>query len=130
MNQQSEQLTTHTGGCHCGDVRFEIQVPPRARVLSCNCSMCNKLGYLHLIVDRDKFKLLTPEENIQTYTFNTRIAQHYFCKRCGVKSFYVPRSHPDQYSVNVRCLDEGTFEPEEIIDFDGQNWEQARDNFS
>jgi len=114
----------HTGGCHCGRVRFEVDAPAEIEASECNCSICSKSGFLHLIVAREDFRLLEGEDSLTTYTFNTGAAQHYFCKHCGVKSFYVPRSHPDGISVNVRCLDEGTVEKVVVTHFDGQNWEK------
>ena len=119
------KLVTHTGGCHCGAVRFEVQAAAEAVVTECNCSMCGRFGYLHLIVPKGQFELVSDEESITTYTFNTGVAQHYFCKVCGIKSFYVPRSHPDGISVNARCLDEGTFRILDIRPFDGQQWEKT-----
>lgn len=116
---------THTGGCHCGAVRFEVTAPAEVDVFECNCSICGKLGYLHLIVARDHFRLLQGEDALSTYTFNTRQARHLFCRTCGVESFYVPRSHPDGYSVNLRCLDEGTVEKFRVHAFDGRHWEEA-----
>ena len=114
----------HTGGCHCGRVRFEVDAPPRIAATRCNCSICRKSGYLHLIVAAANFRLLSGDEDLETYTFNTGAAKHHFCRHCGVKSFYIPRSHPDGVSVNVNCLDEGTIEAIEIGEFDGRNWEQ------
>ena len=116
---------THTGGCHCGAVRFEVQAPARFEVTDCNCSMCAKSGYLHLIVPQSRFKLLSGEGALRIYEFNTRTAKHYFCSVCGIKSFYVPRSHPDGISVNARCLDEGTVEGMSIRPSDGRNWEKT-----
>ncbi len=118
-------MTTHRGGCHCGKVRFEFEAPENLEVLECNCSMCQKLGYLHLIVPKADFRLVSGDESLANYQFNTRTAQHLFCKVCGVKSFYVPRSHPDGYSVNARCVDEGTVQMMTTRSFDGQNWEAA-----
>ena len=115
----------HAGGCHCGRVRFEALAPARIRVNECNCSMCSKAGYLHLIVPKERFKLLSGGDVLTTYTFNTGRAQHYFCSVCGVKSFYRPRSHPEGISVNARCLDEGTIEDVSIGHTDGRNWEKA-----
>lgn len=121
----SEQpLVTHRGGCHCGRVRFEVLAPARARVSDCNCSICAKAGYLHLIVRAEHFKLLCGEEVLTTYTFNTGTARHLFCSVCGIKSFYVPRSHPDGFSVNARCLDPGTLEGVIVEPFDGKDWER------
>lgn len=117
-------MTTHTGGCHCGRVRFEVDAPARIAADQCNCSICKKSGYLHLIVSADAFRLLQGADDIHTYTFNTGIAKHHFCRHCGVKSFYIPRSHPDGISVNVLCLDPETIKSIEITPFDGQNWEK------
>jgi hypothetical protein len=113
----------YRGGCHCGAVRFEVEAPERILVQDCNCSLCAMTGFLHLIVPKSKFRLVKGGENITTYTFNTGIAKHTFCRTCGIKSFYVPRSNPDGIDVNVRCLDqppkEMTIEP-----FDGRDWER------
>jgi hypothetical protein len=81
-------------------------------------------GYLHLIVPGEDFKLTSGEDDIETYTFNTGVAQHFFCRHCGIKSFYVPRSHPDGVSVNANCLDEGSVKSRQMTEFDGQNWEE------
>lgn len=123
-------MTTHTGGCHCGKVRFEVEAPAKISATECNCSICHKAGYLHLIVSKAEFRLLQGEEALSTYTFNTGAAKHHFCRHCGVKSFYIPRSHPDGVSVNVRCLDEATIESVEVTAFDGRNWEQNVSNLS
>ena len=117
-------MIKHTGGCHCGRVRFEVTAPARLDVSECNCSICSKTGFLHLIVPRARFKLLSGEESLTTYRFNTGVAKHLFCSTCGIKSFYVPRSHPDGYSVNARCLDEGTVEGMSVKKIDGKNWEK------
>ena len=85
--------------------------------------MCQRTGFLHLIVPRSAFKLVAGAESITTYTFNTGVAQHYFCKVCGCKPYYVPRSNPDGFSVNVRCLDHATIASLRILPFDGQDWE-------
>jgi hypothetical protein len=118
-------LVTHRGGCHCGDVAFEVDAPARLLAQECNCSICSMTGYLHLIVPASRFRLLRGADQLTTYTFNTGTARHLFCRRCGIKSFYVPRSNPDGYSVNVRCLDHATIEQLEVEPFDGQHWEQS-----
>ena len=117
-------MTTYTGGCHCGRVRFEVTAPQDLELTRCNCSICRMTGYLHLIVPQADFRLLSGEGDLETYTFNTGVAQHRFCRHCGIKSFYVPRSHPDGVSVNANCLDAGTLSSQSITDFDGANWEQ------
>ena len=113
----------YRGSCHCGTISFEVEAPEDLEVEECNCSICRKSGYLHLIVPKSKFRLVTGEENITSYTFNTGIAKHLFCKVCGIKPYYIPRSNPDGYDVNVRCLDT---EPRSIriVQFDGRNWEK------
>lgn len=115
---------THKGACHCGRVQFEVDAPEVLDVQECNCSICSKSGYLHLIVPASRFRLLQGEDNLTTYTFNTHVAKHLFCKTCGIKSFYVPRSNPDGYSVNVRCLEHSTIKQVNVEPFDGKNWEQ------
>ena len=75
-------------------------------------------GFLHLIVPRTRFRLLRGAEALSEYRFNTGTAQHLFCAHCGVKSFYVPRSNPDGYSVNLRCLDRSTIAEVRIEPFD------------
>lgn len=116
---------THHGGCHCGAVKFEVRAPASLLVQRCNCSMCARTGFEHLIVAAADFKLLSGSEQLSTYTFNTGVAKHLFCKICGIKSFYVPRSNPDGFSVNLRCLDMSSVEHVRYEDFDGQNWERT-----
>jgi len=111
------------GGCHCGAVEFEVLAADDLEVLECNCSICAKSGFLHLIVSKEQFRLLRGDDRLTLYQFNTRTAKHLFCSRCGIKAFYVPRSHPDGYSVNARCLDPNSVRSMRINPFDGQNWE-------
>ena len=117
-------MTIHKGGCHCGRVRYEVEAPADLNADQCNCSICKKSGHLHLIVAKADFRLLSGADDIETYTFNTGVAQHYFCRHCGVKSFYVPRSHPEGISVNTNCLDPDTIRSLKVTPFDGQSWEQ------
>jgi len=116
----------HRGGCHCGDVKFEVRAAADLELLECNCSMCARSAYLHLIVPAQDFRLQVGADALTDYRFGTGTARHLFCRRCGVKSFYVPRSHPDGYSVNARCLDPGTIASMRIRPFDGRDWETAR----
>ena len=113
----------YAGGCHCGAVRFKVRIHEH-RAIECNCSICAKKGMINLIAADEDFVLEQGEESLQTYQFNTMVAQHRFCRVCGVHPFSRPRSHPDGYDVNARCLDEG-FEFLERSVFDGQNWEQS-----
>ena len=118
-----EAFTWRAGGCHCGAVRFEAALPERALAQSCNCSICAKTGFVHLIVPEGRFRLLQGEGSLGTYTFNTGVARHHFCRVCGIKSFYRPRSNPDGWSVNARCLDDAESLDISIEPFDGRNWE-------
>src|SRR5512135_1989688 len=118
-------LVTHRGGCHCGAVAFEVEAPARLVVQDCNCSICSMTGFRHLIVPASRFRLLRGDDALVEYRFNTGTARHLFCRHCGIKSFYVPRSNPDGYSVNVRCLDPTTIAEVVIEPFDGQRWEQS-----
>lgn len=121
---------TYSGGCHCGAVRFEVDVTGEPEISLCNCSICDMTGYLHLIADKASFRLLSGSDKLTSYRFNTGVAEHLFCSGCGIKSFYVPRSHPGGWSVNARCLDGNPFASVKARDFDGQNWEKSsRDVF-
>ena len=113
------------GSCHCQQVRFEVEVGEALTVYRCNCSICRLTGFLHLIVPRSEFHLHTPETQLSEYRFNSGVAHHWFCRRCGIKSFYLPRSHPEGISVNFRCLDIPADLQVRIEDFDGQNWEAS-----
>jgi hypothetical protein len=118
-------MITHRGACHCARVSFEVIAPAALQVDQCNCSICSMTAYLHLIVPKERFKLISGGDVLSCYSFNTGTAKHLFCSVCGVKSFYVPRSNPDGFSVNVRCLDASTIESVEISGVDGRNWEAA-----
>jgi len=117
-------MKTMQGGCHCGRVRFKVTAD-LDRVTYCNCSMCSKKGFLHLIVPPEQFELLSGKDNLTTYEFNTRTAKHIFCKTCGIHAFYVPRSDPDKIDVNVRCIDDIDLSSLSVKTFDGRNWEEA-----
>jgi len=117
-------LQTYQGGCHCGRVRFRVTADLE-RVTECNCSICTKKGFLHLIVPPDRFEVIGGKDVLTTYRFNTGTAQHMFCSHCGIHPFYVPRSDPDKIDVNVRCLDEIDLAAISIKQFDGKHWETS-----
>ncbi|RVE63492.1 hypothetical protein OJAV_G00136830 [Oryzias javanicus] len=108
-------LVKHSGGCHCGAVRFEVRSSPDLHVFHCNCSICIKKQNHHFI----------GQENLTTYTFNTHAAKHTFCKTCGVQSFYTPRSNPDGYGVAPHCLDPGSVRSVTVERFCGEKWEES-----
>ncbi|HEY9824522.1 MAG TPA: GFA family protein [Stenomitos sp.] len=115
------------GSCHCGAIQFRVQVT-QLKAIECNCSICNKKGFLHLIVPPEQFELLQGEDALTLYTFNTGTAKHLFCRICGMHPFYRPRSHPNHFDVNLRCLDDEPLDrllqQFEIESFNGQHWEQ------
>lgn len=118
--------TDITGGCHCGTVRFAATVENQPALLDCNCSICARTGFVHLIVPHGDFTLLNGLADLTSYRFGSRKADHLFCRHCGVKSYYQPRSHPDCWSINYNCLDQGHGLNPTVVPFDGQNWEAAK----
>ncbi|HZC16546.1 MAG TPA: GFA family protein [Caulobacteraceae bacterium] len=116
-------FTWRGGGCHCGAVRFEAALPDVIEAQSCNCSICERTGFIHIIVPPSRFRLKEGQAALTSYRFNTGVADHLFCLVCGVKSFYRPRSNPDGWSVNARCLDDADALDIRIHPFDGRNWE-------
>ena len=121
-------MFTCSGGCHCGRVKFEIKIPEKILVNRCSCSICQKSGYLHLIISANRFKLIRGEEDLLEYRFHTGVARHLFCRVCGIKSFYVPRSHPESFSVNLNCIDLPDEVDVTVEEFDGRNWSKNRKN--
>ena len=117
------QMIEYFGSCHCGAIQFSIEAPKTPEIENCNCSICNMTGFLHLIVPKRNFHLLQGQDHLQTYTFNTGVAKHMFCKTCGIKAFYIPRSNPDGVDVNLRCLSPQPAHYK-LVEFDGKNWEQ------
>lgn len=124
--EETNNLVLYKGGCHCREVRFEVYAEKKLRVFKCNCSVCLMKQNHHFIAkDRQKsFKIVSGENFLSTYTFNTKKAQHKFCKECGVQPFYFPRSNPDGVAITIYCLDDYGSVDYKIIHFDGQNWEQ------
>ena len=118
-------MPCYQGGCHCGRVRFEIDAEI-GTVINCNCSICAKKGFLHLIVDPQQVRMLSPADAVSLYQFNTKTAKHYFCPVCGISPYYIPRSHPDKIDVNVRCLEGVELESLTIVPFNGREWEENR----
>lgn len=120
----SEAEKIWRGGCHCGAIRFEVRGELRD-VLDCNCTVCTKKGFLHWIVEPERFRLVQGAPT--TYTFGTHTAKHTFCGRCGMHPFYTPRSHPDHVDVNVRCLDDVDLRAIHAQRFEGRDdWEGSR----
>lgn len=108
--------------CHCGALRLKVRLTQR-QLLACNCSICTQKGFLHLIVGRDDVRIESNATQVE-YRFGSKTARHFHCSTCGITPYYVPRSHPDGYSINARCLEGFDITAFEVTPFDGQNWEQ------
>ena len=117
-------MPIHKGQCHCSAVQFSFTAPSIVDVTVCDCSICNMTGYQHVFIPQKDLKFITGEDHLELYTFNTGAAKHLFCKTCGIKPLYIPRSHPDCYSVNLRCVTPATLDVGKHIPFSGSNWEQ------
>jgi len=117
-------IVTHAGSCHCAAIKFTFKAPARMTMTRCNCSICRSCAFLHIFIDQKDVTLLSGDTVLTSYRFGTRSAQHMFCPICGIKPLYRPRSHPNSYSINYRCIRPGTLTISEIIDFDGVNWDQ------
>jgi len=118
-------LVTHTGGCHCGAVRFQVRAPARLTAWDCNCTVCAMKRNTHFVVPAEAFTLLSGEAQLTEYRWGTGVARHRFCASCGVQAFYHPRSNPDGVAVTIHCIDAGTVEAVTVCSFDGLNWEAA-----
>lgn len=115
----------YRGSCHCGEIQFELLAFPHLRVIDCNCTVCTKKQNRHFIIPAVDFILLKGHDILSTYTFNTNQAQHKFCSKCGVQSFYHPRSNPDAVAIMPHCLDYPQPLSITVENFDGSNWEEA-----
>jgi len=122
----NREIRVINGGCHCGAVKFTARVAAASTILACNCSICRMTGFQHLIVGHEDFELLTNPDQLSHYQFNTRQADHLFCRHCGIKSFYQPRSHPDSWSINAHCIQDYDPKDWQHDEFDGKNWLQAK----
>ena len=116
-------MNTYHGSCHCGSVQFEIEAD-LSQLEHCNCSICIKKGALFTYVSPEAFRLLRGQSALTLYQFNTKISSHYFCKHYGIHTFGHPRSSPENYIINVRCLDDFDLDEAdyELSLFDGHNW--------
>ena len=117
-------MKEYSGGCHCGEIRFTFNSDESVQLWKCNCSICDMLDYDHLFIKHHLFKITNGKELLTEYVFETKTAKHLFCKKCGTKSFYQPRSHPDVFSINLKCVDNPP-EVNKIVYFDGKNFEES-----
>ena len=120
----TKNIVTHYGNCHCKQIQFKAIGTENIEVLNCFCSICSMTNYKHYIISKEQFTLLKGRNFLSTYKFNTNVAKHLFCTKCGIKSFYIPRSHPDHISINLNCINSNTIKNIKIINFDGKNWKK------
>ena len=111
----------HKGGCHCGDVQFEVSAPRDMTAVHCNCSICRMAGFEHVFVAAEDMRLLTDWNALALYQFNSGVAKHYFCKRCGIYTHNVTARFPDKCRVNLGCIDDLDTSDFEVVVFDGKN---------
>ena len=121
MTLPSSGPVTLNGACHCGTVRFTAELPEGlASARRCTCSICRMRGAVAVTSTQDGFRVTHGEAELGTYRFNTKTAEHHFCKVCGIYTHHKRRSNPDQLGVNVACLEDlSPFDLREVIVFDG-----------
>lgn len=111
----------HHGSCHCGAIEFEVDLPEGLRQpRRCNCSICSRHGAVVASASLDQLRVIKGQDILSLYQFNTFTAKHYFCSRCGIYTHHQRRSHPDQFSFNIACLDGvNIFDIDHIEELDG-----------
>ena len=97
----------YRGGCHCGRVRFRVQADLSGELVTCNCSLCSRMGWALAFVPGSLFELESGQEALTDYQFNKKQLHHLFCATCGVRSFSRGPGHDggETYAINVRCLE-------------------------
>lgn len=116
-------IATHKGSCHCGAVRYTVELDTDAEAIECNCSMCGRSGTLLLFAPADKFTLESGADHLQSYGFKEHRIDHVFCKTCGIKSFArgKTRDGRDMAAINARCLDDVDVFTQKRKQFDGKS---------
>ena len=112
----------HCGSCHCGRIAFEVEGTIDG-AMACNCSMCQRRGSLLWFVPHDKFRLLTPEQDVSTYTFNKHVIRHHFCNVCGMQPYgegIDPKGNR-MAAINIRCIEEIDLDKIPVSHFDGRS---------
>jgi hypothetical protein len=118
-------MVKFNGGCHCKSVVFQVESPSDLVVHKCNCSICHIKQNHHFIIPENSFLLISGQDKLTEYRFNTHAAVHYFCSVCGVESFYRPRSNPNGYGINIYSIDTSPATSISYTEFDGINWEES-----
>ena len=115
-------MQLYEGGCHCGAVRYSVEIDPMAQALACNCSICGRTGAYLQFVSPDKFTLEQGADNLTDYQFNKQVIHHLFCKTCGVRSFARGKGPKgDMVAINVRCIDDIDTHAVPTKQFDGKS---------
>ena len=112
-------MQTYTGGCHCGAVTYEVDIENLTEVMECNCSHCEKKGFLLYFAPKENFRLLSGQDNLTSYKFGKKVIDHVFCKTCGVESFSSSDAYP-KMMINVRCLDNVDLDSLKINKYNGR----------
>lgn len=112
----------YQGSCHCGQIAFEVE-GELTGAMACNCSMCQRKGTLMWFVPRDQLRLLTPEDNASSYTFNKHVIQHRFCPKCGIHPYGegVDPKGNRMAAINIRCLDNIALDAVPVKHYDGRS---------
>jgi hypothetical protein len=116
------QTKTHQGGCHCGAVRYRVELDLTQPVIECNCSICGRSGTLLAFVPPSAFSLEKGEENLSDYQFNKKVVHHFFCRTCGIRSF--GRGTGPQgpmIAINTRCIDGVDLKALNRMQYDGKS---------
>lgn len=106
MQEKDKVKPVHRLSCHCGKVQIELTLPNGLEKLRrCDCSMCRRRGAIVASVILANMKIISGQDFLGCYQFNTFTAKHYFCKNCGIYTHHQRRSVPTEYGFNVGCLE-------------------------
>ncbi len=116
-------METYHGSCHCGAIKFSFQSEPIERGIRCNCSICRRKGALmsEFTLAPDEFHYEAEEGALGLYQFDSKVAEHYFCKKCGIYTFHATFRKPGHYRVNLGCIDSVDTEALEYTVFNGKS---------
>ena len=126
--EPSSNTSKQTGGCHCGAVRFQVDIDLTKGGTRCNCSVCTKTSVTSSIVKPHAFALLSNPADLAAYEWGAKMSTRLFCARCGVHCFgrgFLEEVGGDFVSVNLLCLDDVDPAQLPVIYWDGRhnNWE-------
>lgn len=118
----TQETHLHNGSCHCGAVRFTVELPDELSGTRCNCSICSRKGAVTVYAPLAALTVTQGADHLSCYSFNTGVAKHHFCSKCGIHCFHQTRSFPDKYGVNVACLEGiSPYDFAEVPVVDGRN---------